>query len=201
MTSLLHFNKLLQIPFIILNKNYSISYKQLIEWFLFRGGEYPVVSEIVSLFNEKACSIQGGDIEYIPSKEWLNIYWPADGFVFIKLLSEDNLLKFYQEAKGIISENLKKSGISVQESLLDNAISLNFELIKRPFVTENKKIELEYNIPDFYQAALIGKDVPLKNGRFSYEILRSKDTWNTWPDWYREVVWFGAKKGNYLYSF
>ena len=201
MTSLLHFNKLFQIPLVILNKIYSQSYKQLIEWFLIYDKQYPIISKILSLFTEKALSIQSGDTEYIPSGEWLNIYWPADEFVFIKLCSENILLEFYEEAKRVIIQNFQKSNISISENLLNNAITSNYKLIKQPFVTENKKIDLNYNILEFYQAALIGKDLPLTEESFSYEIICSQDTWDSWHDWYKEVVWYGTKKGAYLYSY
>ena len=201
MTSLLHFNKLFQIPLVILNKTYSLSYKQLIEWFLICDKQYPIISKIVTLFNEKALSIQSGDTEYVPSREWLNIYWPADEFVFIKLCSENILLEFYEEAKRVIIQNFQKSNISISENLLNNAITSNYRFIKQPFVKENKKVDLSYNILEFYQAALIGKDFPLTEGSFSYEILCSQDTWDSWPDWYKEVVWYGTKKGAYLYSY
>jgi len=201
MISLLHFDKLLQIPFIVLNKSYALSYGQLTEWFLIKGKEYPIISEILSLFNKKSLSIQSGDTECIPSVKWLNIYWPADEFVFIKLCAENNLLKFYEEAKRIVYSNLKKLGIVISENLIEDAFSSNFELIRQPFIKENKEIELNYNILEFYRAVLAAEDVPLKRGTFYYEIIRSQTGWNSWPDWCKQVVWFGTKKGDYLYSF
>jgi radical SAM superfamily enzyme YgiQ (UPF0313 family) len=201
MVSLLYFDKLLQIPFLVLNKNYSLTFKQLIEWFLISDNEFPIISGIVSLFNERASAIQTGDTEYIPSKEWLNIYWPADEFVFIKLCTANNLVKFYDEVKRVILRNFQKSDISMPESLLNNALTANFELIKLAFIKENKEIELNYNILEFYQAALMGKVIPLKEGSFYYEILRSQKTWDSWPDWCREAIWYGTKKGDYLYPF
>ncbi|MHB1335186.1 MAG: B12-binding domain-containing radical SAM protein [Candidatus Humimicrobiaceae bacterium] len=201
MISLMHFDKLLQIPFVVLNKAYSLSYRQVIEWFLTEDKEYPIISEIVILFNKKALLIQSGDVECIPSEKWLNMYWPADEFVFIKLCTENNLLKFYEEAKKIISGNLQKLGIVIPKNLLNDAFTSNFELIKQPFIKENKEIELNYNILEFYQAALVAKDIPLKRGTFCYEIIRSQTRWDSWPGWCKQVVWFGTKKGNYLYSF
>lgn len=201
MVSLLHFDKLLQIPFVVLNKTQSLSYRQLVEWFLSENKEYPVVSGIRELFNKKAKAIQSGDVECIASEEWLNLYWPADEFIFIKLYSENNLLKFYEEAKKIICHNLQKLEIKIPEQLLDDAFISNLELIKQPFINENKKIKLNYNILDFYQSALVTKDIPLEEGDFCYEIVRNQAKWNSWPKWCKEVVWFGTKKGDYLYSF
>jgi hypothetical protein len=34
-----------------------------------------------------------------------------------------------------------------------------------------------------------------------HHIDRTGQTWTTWNDWCREVVWFGNKKGAYLYGF
>jgi len=201
MTSLLYFDKLLQIPFVILNKAYSISYRHLIEWYLIEDKNYPIVSEITDLFRKKASAIQSGDVECILSEKWLNIYWPADEFVFIKLNTEDMLSNFYAEAKRIILNNLQKSGIHIADDLLNDAFRANFELIKQPFVKKDKDVILSYNILDSYQAALAGKNIALKKGLFSYEIKSGQDGWDAWADWCKQVVWFGTKKGDYLYRY
>lgn len=201
MASLLHFDKLLQIPFVILNRIYSISYRHLIEWFLIEDKNYPIVSQISALFKQKALSIQSGDVECILSEKWLNIYWPVDEFIFIKLCTEGNLLEFYNEAKQIISKNLVKLGINMPNEQFEDAFSANFELIKQPFITKDKEIRLHYNILDFYQAILVGKESTLNNGIFTYEIKSSQKSWKTWADWCKQVVWFGTKKGDYLYQY
>ncbi|MDD5476687.1 MAG: radical SAM protein [Candidatus Omnitrophica bacterium] len=201
MISLLHFDKLLQIPLIILNKSYVLNYKEIMGWFLASGKEYPIISSIVSRFNEKASMIQFGDTEFIASPDWLNIYWPADEFIFIKLCSENNLSKFYEEARSVILSGLKKSKIPIDEDLLDDALAFNCNSIKQPFITENKRITLNYNLPEFYQSALVGRQISLSRGSFNYDIVRTQDKWSSWLDWCKEVVWFGTKKGNYLYPF
>src|SRR4030067_3166488 len=85
MMSLLYFNKLFQIPFAIMNRACSLGYKEMVEIFLKENKRLRVISEIQTIFYDKAKAIQSGDCEYIPSPDWLNIWWPPDEYVFIKL--------------------------------------------------------------------------------------------------------------------
>ena len=96
---------------------------------------------------------------------------------------------------------MQKLGIVLPENLLNDVFNSNFELIKKPCIKENKEIELNYNILEFYQAVLAAEDIPFKDGTFCYEIIRSQAVWVSWLGWCKRVVWFGTKKGDYLYSF
>ena len=81
---LLHFDKVLQIPLILAHEIGSTSYRDLIELFCtgdFR--EYPVISDMISLFTGQAESMQDGGPEYIRSEDWLNIWWPSDEYFLI----------------------------------------------------------------------------------------------------------------------
>jgi tRNA A37 methylthiotransferase MiaB len=201
MTSLLHFDKLIQIPFVILNKTCSLSYRELVEIFIIESDQYPLISEIKSLFTNKALSIQSGDSEYIPSPEWLNIWWPADEFAFIKLCREATISQFYEEAERVIIQYLAESGLSLPTKLLHEAVNLNAQLINKPFAYENQRICLGYNLIEVYKAALVGINLPLLEGNYYYEIIRDSQSFKTWDSWCREIVWYGTKKGAYLYDF
>jgi len=201
MISLLHFDKLMQIPFVILNTACSISYRELVEIFIIDDDRYPLISEINSLFTKKALSIQSGDSEYIPSPEWLNIWWRADEFAFIKSCREASISHLYEEAEQLIVQHLAESGLSLPTKLLHEAVNLNALLIKQPFAFENQRICLGYNIIEVYKAALVGINLPLLEGNCCYEIIRDKQSFTTWDDWCREIVWYGTKKGTYLYDF
>ena len=50
-----------------------------------------MIRSVREFFEREALSMQQGGPEYVYSKEWLGIYWPADEYVFIKLTSEDKL--------------------------------------------------------------------------------------------------------------
>ena len=195
MVSLAHFNKLLQIPSIIMNVNYKIRYKDIIQSLM--DATSPALSKIRNFFVDKACDIQNGGAEYCESKEWLNIWWPADEFAFIQLIKEGLLEDFYKESLDIFCSILPENG---NKELLEQAFLLNKNLIKIPFVNEGLEIELTYNIWDIYRINLVGESIAIENGLYKYSINRSSKTWNSWEQWYREVVWYSNKKGAYLYS-
>lgn len=196
MTSLLHFDKLLQIPFVILNKIYSLHFKELIEVFLQCDRLSPILSEIYLFFTDRAKEIQNGGLEYCPSKEWLNIYWPADELILIKLCTENRLSEFYREAEELLNKFLPKDC----QSILHESIILNQNLIKMPFQEKDMNIELSYNIWDVYSAGLSGKSAAIKIGKYHYKIDRTTIKWSSWDNWCREVIWWGNKKGAYLYT-
>ncbi|MCX6811964.1 MAG: B12-binding domain-containing radical SAM protein [Candidatus Berkelbacteria bacterium] len=201
MAALLHFNKLLQIPFIILHSVYSLSYRELVEVFLQENIDRPILSGINSFFINKAKAIQNGEEEFCESKQWLNIWWPADELMFIKLCTEDTLAQFYQEARRAIEDYLDRLKISDYGSVLEEAIVLNQNLVRLPFQNEDLDIKLGHNIADVYYQDLRGVGLSLTKGNFSYRIDRTTERWTSWENWCREVVWYGNKKGAYIYKY
>jgi len=99
MAALLHFDKTLQIPLMLLHEICSVSYRELIEEFSESSlDSFPVLAEVQSLFVDQARNMQNGGPEFTRSKEWLNIWWPTDEYVLIKLCVENKLQQFYVEA-------------------------------------------------------------------------------------------------------
>lgn len=201
MVALLHFDKILQIPLVLLHEICSFSYRELVE--AFSEGKFkslPILSEIRSFFVEKAKDIQNGRPEYCHSKEWLNIWWPADEYIFIKLCTEGKLSGFYLEAEKMLTHFLKTKSIDLPPLLLHEAIKLNKNLMKLPFQTEDLDLKISYNIWEFYQSAVVGAPISLENREHIYHINRSRVTFSSWHEWCREVIWYGNKKGAYLYG-
>lgn len=199
MTALLHFDKLMQIPFIILHNNFAISYRELIERFVIVDNSSPILYEIRSFFNEKAINIQNGGSEFCASNEWLNILWPADELIFIKLCTGNKLTEFYIESENLLDNLLREKRICNYKSILHDAIFLNQSLIKLPFHNENLNLTLSHNILDVYNAALKGTPISISHGLYKHIVDRKNSKWYSWDDWCREVVWYGNKKGAYLY--
>ena len=52
----------------------------------------------------------------------------------------------------------------------------------------------------FYRSVLIGEPIQLKPQNVNYAVKRSAETWTDFNEWCREVVWYGNKKGAYLYG-
>jgi hypothetical protein len=134
MLSLLHFHKLLQIPFIILNGIYDLSYRKLVEAFMKEKPDHPCFSEIYRFLRDKAHAIQMGDAEYVPSKKWLNIWWPIEEYLFIRLVTTDMLSTFYREAEHLLSELMAQESLKEGVAILKESIRLNKSMIKRPFI-------------------------------------------------------------------
>jgi radical SAM superfamily enzyme YgiQ (UPF0313 family) len=200
MAALLYFDKLLQIPLTIIHQICCFSYKELIEVFLSKSNqEFPIISEIRDFFFCEARKLQNGGLEFCKSEEWLNLYWPHDEYIFIKLLVQDEIGDFYKEAEALLTEVLKSKGGQKPQCLVE-AMTLNQHLIKRPFKKEDKIVHLRYNIWEYYRSILLGEPSTLEHGSFTYIIDRTSTVWENWNDWLREVVWYGNKKGDYLYS-
>lgn len=209
MAGLLHFDKVLQIPMIVVHRLSKLSYRELFE--LFSEGRFrelagddedsfPVLSEVRDFFMTKAEDIQNGGMEYCHSKDWLNIWWPADEYILIKLCKENKLDAFYREAERAFLLLLKQKGIDIPELAVHEAIELNRSLVKIPFQTRDLELTFTHNIWEFYRSAILGTEVILQNKRSRYHIDRTHEHWDSWDDWCRKVVWWGNKKGAYLYG-
>ena len=200
MASLLYFDKLLQLPFAIIHQIYRFSYKELIEAFLPNlGQEFPIISGIRDFFFCEARKLQKGGFEFYKSEEYLNIYWPHDEYIFIKLVVQDEIEGFYKEADALLTEALEHNGVQ-KPQCLPEAMTLNQHLIKRPFKKKDKIVQLRYNIWEYYQSILLGEPSTLEHCSFTYNIDRTSTVWENCNDWLKEVVWYGNKKGDYLYS-
>ncbi len=201
MSAFLHFDKVMQIPFILLHKLGDITFRELIEVLTMEQVQsFPVLSEIHDSFINAAKRIQNGGSEFCESKKWLNLLWPDDELQLINLCTENRLEDFYFEAEALLNLVLKEKFIEVPKLLLHEAIQLNQSLIKLPFQKEDLEINFSYNIWEFYQNQLIGVDIPIEEKPSQYLIDRTTDTWSSWDQWCQEVIWYGNKKGAYLYK-
>ena len=199
MVSLLYFDKLLQIPFIILHEIGNLPYKDLFELFLKRESKASVISDILVAFEEKAMQIQNGGIEFSESTEWLNISWFPDELAFIELSASRRLQDFFTEAeKRLIAFT---AGFNkIPSEMISQAVFLNQSLMKQPFVKDDSVIHSEYNLWEVYQAVIKGNSVEIQKGDYRYLIDRTSQSWNSWENWCREVIWYGNKRGDYIYS-
>ncbi len=202
LTALLHFDKLLQIPIILLRHAAQIDFRSILEAFANQRdqSDYPVLNEVHQTFESYAKGMQAGGPEYAHHPDWLNVWWPVDEYVFIQLTIENKLDTFYHEVKQIMRSLLRDLGAQQHFEVIEQALDLNQALLKRPFQSEDLTLTLDYNLWEVYRAYLIGESLDLKKEPTSYFIDRTTQTWDTWDDWFREVVWYGNKKGAYLYT-
>ncbi len=203
MAALLHFDKILQIPLIWMHETGGVSYRKLLEMFFDASrGEFPILDEIKIFFQDKARDIQNGGPEYCRSEQFLNIYWPVDELILIKLCAGGKLDAFYREAETLLASVWKNGNApAMAPAILQEAIELNKSLLKLPFQTEDLSLRQRFNIWEFYQSVLRSEPTPLIAKESCYHIDRTGKTWSSWDDWCREVVWYGNKKGAYLYGY
>ena len=200
-TALLHFDKLFQIPIIVAHDLTGLRYRDIFEAFLNADtAKYPLLAEIVRFFLDEAERIQNGQPEYVFSREWLNIYWPADEYVFIKLTGEGTFASFYQEAGTLLMELVDAAGGSSERDRVEDAITLNQAMVKQPFASGEVSVTMNYDIMSFYQAARTGRTTTLDKKKTRVLIDRSIGRYDDFQTWCREVVWWGNKKGAYLYG-
>jgi hypothetical protein len=200
LVQLLHFDKFLQIPLIALHEVGAFGYREIFEMLLDRDlTAYPLLLEIRTFFWDMARQIQRGGDEYCHSKEWLDIWWSADEFMFIKVCVEGKLEQFYEEAERLLRVVADEKSVDCTD-ILQAAVYLNKSLLRQPFQTKDLDIELPYNLWEVYEGARRSKKVPIKNTSHRYHIDRTTGTFNSWNDWYREVVWFGSRQGAYIYK-
>ena len=206
MVNLIYFNKLLQIPIITLHEVYDVPYIKIFKTFMNRRKNFPVILEMLEFFEKTARDIQDGrQEEFVHASEWLDIMWPVDEYVFIKLCRENKLTDFYKEAELLLSELIENN---ISNDILLEAIKLNRSLIKLPFQTSDFELELSYNIWDLYKAVLIGQAIEIKSGKYHYSIDRTTKTdsantnarWDSWEEWYEKMVWWCNRRGAYLYG-
>jgi len=201
MAAFLHFDKIVQIPIILIHELTGIAYRDIFERFMqVERARFPLLGEIRDFFLEEARSIQKGGPEYVYSDKWLQIYWPADEYVFIKLTAEGRFDDFYKEVSGLLVDLVKASGRIVPMEAVTDAIRLNHALVSRPFVADDTAVALHYNILEFWRGIREGNPVPLERGDYSILVERARSHYADFDRWCREVVWWGNKKGAYLYQ-
>lgn len=201
MTALLHFDKVLQIPIVITHELTGLPYLDII--CAFADGDLsdaPVLDKVRRFFLDTAASIQAGGTEYVPAPQWLNIFWPADEYALISLAVDDALDAFYAESERLLERAIEAHGKTLPRGLLHDAVTLNHALLKRPFVDTDCTVETGYDILAFYRARLVGDDVALDPSPTRYHIDRTRERWTSWDAWCQQVIWYGNKKGAYLYG-
>ncbi len=93
----------------------------------------------------------------------------------------------------------EKYPATVTSQVITDAVHINRAVLKKPFIRKNATIKTNYNIWEVYQAALRCEHEDLVKGDFAYDIDRTSRQWTSWSDWCREVIWYGNKKGDYVY--
>jgi len=198
--ALLHFNKTLQIPIIITNKVAGVRYREILEQFVQCDAKaFPTLDRVRQFFIQTARNIQNGGPEYVHSAQYLDIFWPADELVLIEQIASGEINAFYDESCRLLIQLAGAESTSAHP-IIEEAVNLNRNLLKTPFSAEDVVVECNYNIFEFYKSVLLSEEIPLEKKPVAYEISKSSQVYTNWDDYCREVIWYGNKKGAYLYT-
>ena len=84
--------------------------------------------------------------------------------------------------------------------IIADAVKLNRALLSQPFESGQISVSLDHDIMGFYQAVRVGETMPLVRKPVTVEIDRDTRAYTDFQAWCKEVVWWGNKKGAYLYT-
>ena len=197
----LHFNKIFQIPILFLRHYFGFSYQEIFTSFVNPDNRFKTLRNCNTFFESEAAFIQKGGEEYKYSKDYLGIYWPQDEYLFIELVLKKKISKFYDECFTLFSELLKNKGFSKEDTnIFKESIKLNSSLIKKPFIKKDLEIDLSADLYPYIKSILVGENPNLVKKNVKYFINRSQDVYDNLDNWLKEVVWYGNKKGAYLYG-
>ncbi len=190
----LYFNKILQIPLLVLNKLENVSFKILFEHFM-QIKKSNIINKINQSFEEHANSISHGKSEFLYKEGFLDIYWPPGEFEYIKLVIEKNLKTFYDEIKENYSGFCKNN---FNKEIFIESLNLNKSLLRLPYETEDLFYKTKYNIMECYRDILMLKEPNFSEKLSHYKIIRSDINFKNSQEWMREVIWYGHRSGKYL---
>lgn len=200
LTELLHFNRLLQVPFILMAQHYGFSYRRLVEAFMDIDPErYPTLYETLRELETHAAAIQSGEPEFVPSEKFLGIWWPADQHALIGIVARKRHAAFYQEAEALLTSLAAQDPKGTQP--IRDAVQLNKALLRLPECFEDAEVLTAYNVGEIFQGMMRGEEVPLSNGGYSYAVDRSSTVWMSVEAWATDVILQVYQRGNYIYPF
>jgi radical SAM superfamily enzyme YgiQ (UPF0313 family) len=169
--------------------SYLEFYSDLLNFFLNAKGTIVnrVLNDISKLANGVAQSKNAWVCEL---NEFGNITYGFEEIIFLELVT--NLDEFSNELRRFLKKYM------VEENLLENLLYYQKYIIK----TLNRKeiiLDLKYDFYHYFNSIYTGNYSPLKKVK-NQLIIRDKKTFFNWPDYAREVVWYGRREEATLYT-
>ena len=191
----LYFNKIVQIPLLVINELEKIKFRDLFEHFSNCGEDLKILKLINYNFEQHAEQISKGKSEFLYKEGFLDIYWPPGEFEYIKLVADKKLDQFYLEFK---EHFLKFCKSEKTQRIFSESVELNKKMMRLPWSEDDEIFNLSFNIIESYKDILkLNKPniIPKKN---KVKIIRTDMKFNDIQHWMREVIWYGHRSGKYL---
>ncbi|HSH46909.1 MAG TPA: hypothetical protein VK966_13775, partial [Longimicrobiales bacterium] len=195
----LHYDRLLALPLVAAHGSGGASYRAMIEAVMEAdAGEFPELGRIRRLLDDHAAAIQRGAPEPIPARDWLELWWPADQWIIIDMVTRFATEAFYEEAERVITGFLSASGWSGDDVLVREAFRLNQALLAQPFEIDNATMALQRDVLAVYDAVLAGRPLPPPRPAAG-RIVRTDPTWLSWAEWLEHLTFCHNQKSAYLW--
>ena len=169
MSEFLYFNKVLQIPLLIIHKLSGTSFRNLFEIFIKNDLNLEVIEGIKNNFITHAKKIINGRPEFVYHKGWLDIHWPPGELELIRLVEEKKIEKFYEEAFYLLNNKFSNS---INSKIIKDAVELNFNLLRLPNKKNNSIYITKYNTYDVYKDFINNDSANLREENEELMIVR-----------------------------
>jgi hypothetical protein len=94
---------------------------------------------------------------------------------------------------------LDEAGLEFSSLLLHESLTLNQGLLRLPFKFSDLSLSLSFNIWEFYEGVLAGKEMALVQRPSTYRINRTSQAWISWEGWCEDVVDRVYRRKQFLY--
>lgn len=147
------------------------------------------LNEIWKEFEGKYASSLSGDWNYYNPK-FGNVTWFFEEGAFLEIISDlddffiqlDPFLKF----------------LCIQSDLADEIIQYQKFVLRKP-CEKSERLELHYNLKEYFDGIVKSKPVPLKRGKYVYKTAPAVE-YESIEQYAKNVVWYGRRKGKTLYG-
>ena len=215
LAELLYFDRIAQIPMLLLQKRHGMSFRQVMEAVATTAAanDAPTITLLVNWLQDHGTAVSGGALEYASRSNSSDLLWPPDQQALITLVEENRLDAFMAEL-GVRLQTLLHNHLTdgadldatgfdpdEERTILDEALTLNQALICLPNQPDDKRLLLSHDIYTYWIRAMSGDEAPLEPCFKKYVIKRSDRCWATLESWVESLTWNqGPNRSKYLYQ-
>lgn len=169
------------------NVSYFDFYSSLLNFILNKNNS--LINNIFSSFRDKLSSSLSGEWNFTDS-DFGDVTWAFEEGAYLKFLQNSSTVR--QELNDFLSpffedEELFSELLLYQDAILRSCNKSDYEHI------------FSYDFQEFFSAILNGKAIPLTKKQVKYA-FSAKKAYSDWKEFAKEIVWFGRRRGDTLYS-